>query len=146
MAEKPLINPFAMNDAVLEIGLGHSATTFDDYTEAVSQAEFIPTTSTGTWTGIGGNTLSNTSSATWGVTAALAQDNSPEGLSDFLFDHEGEEATVRLTPKAGGRGWEGDVTLTPTAIGGTAGNTPAVGTATFPLQGRPRKVPAPPEG
>jgi hypothetical protein len=141
--DKPLTNPFAMNDAVLEIGLGHGATTFDDYTEAVSQAEFTPTNSTGTWTGIGGNTLTNTSPTTWVVTAALAQDNSEDGLSDFLFDNDGKEATVRLTPKAGGRGWEGDVTLSPTAIGGTAGNTPAVGTATFGVQGRPRKV-APP--
>lgn len=144
MADVPLTNPFAMNNAVLEIGLGYGATTFDDYTEAVSQAEFTPTTSTGTWTGIGGNQLSFNSPTTWVLTTALAQDNTEDGLSDFLFDHDGEAATVRLTPVDGGRSWEGDVTLSPTAIGGTAGNTPAVGTATFPLQGKPRKVPATP--
>lgn len=138
-----LTNPFAMNDAELEIGLGHGATTFEDYTEAVSQAEITPTTSTGTWTGIGGNTLSFQTPATWAVTVALAQDNDPDGLSDFLFDNDGKEATLRLRPKAGGRGWEVDVTLSPTAIGGTAGNTPAVGTATFAVQGKPRRIPAP---
>jgi hypothetical protein len=143
MAEKPLINPFAMNDAVLEIGLGHAATTFDDYTEAVSQAELRPSTSTGTWTGIGSNTLSFNSPTTWVAAVGLAQDNDEEGLSDFLFDHDGEQATIRLTPQSGGRGWEVDVTLSATAIGGTSGNTPAVGTATFAVQGRPRKVAAP---
>ncbi len=145
MAEKPLTNPFAMNDAVLEIGLGHGASTFDDYTEAVSQAQIDPTTSTGTWTGIGGNTLTFQSPTTWAATVALAQDNDESGLSDFLFDHDGDEATLRLTPKAGGRSWEVDVTLTPTAIGGTSGNTPTAGTATFGVQGRPRKVAAPVE-
>jgi hypothetical protein len=143
MAEKPLINPFAMNDAVMEIGLGYGATTFDDYTEAVSQAEITPTTSTGTWNGIGGNTLTFQTPATWVVNAALAQDNSEDGLSDFLFNHDGEAATLRLYPQEGGRGWEVDVTLSPTAIGGTAGNTPAVGTATFGVQGKPRKIVAP---
>lgn len=142
MAAKPLTSPFAMNDAVLEIGLGHAATTFDDYTEAVSQAELIPATSTGSWTGIGGNSLSFQTPATWTATVALAQDNDATGLSDFLFDNDNAEATLRIFPKAGGRGWEVDVTLTPTAIGGTAGNTPATGSATFAVQGKPRKIAA----
>ena len=140
---KPLTNPFAMNDAVMEIGLGHGATTFDDYTEAVNQAEVQPTTSTGNWTGIGGNQLTFQSPTTWVAAVALAQDNSEDGLSDFLFDNDGAAATLRLYPQAGGRGWEVDVYLSPTAIGGTSGNTPAVGTANFAVIGRPRKVAAP---
>lgn len=141
MAEKPLTNPFAMNDAVLEIGLGHGATTLDDYTEAVSQAELTPTTSTGTWTGIGGNTLTFQTPATWAATIAIAQDNSPTGLSRFLFDNDGKPATLRLTPQSTEEtAWEADVTLSPTAIGGTAGNTPAAGTATFGVQGKPRPI------
>lgn len=141
MATIPLASPFAMNDAVLEIGLGHGATTLDDYTEAVSQAELTPTTSTGTWTGIGGNTLTFQPPSTWAMTAAGAQDNTPEGLSRFLFDHDGEDATVRLTPKSTQESaWEVDVTLSATAIGGTAGNTPAVWTATFGVQGKPRPI------
>lgn len=143
MATVPLTNPFAMTDAVLEIGLGHGAVAFDDYTEAVSQAELTPATTTGTWTGIGGNTLTFQTPATWTATVGLVQDNDETGLSDFLFDNEGAEATLRLRPKAGGRGWEVDVTLSPTAIGGTFGNTPAAGTATFAVQGKPRKVAAP---
>lgn len=138
-----LTNPFAMNDAVMEIGLGHGAETFTDYTEAVSQAELTPATTTATWTGIGGNQLTFQSPTTWLATVGIAQDNDPAGLSDFLFDNDGKEATVRLYPKAGGRGWEVDVYLAPTAIGGTSGNTAAVGTAAFAVQGRPRKVDAP---
>lgn len=141
--DKPLVSPFAMNDAQLEIGLGHDAAAFDDYTEAVSQAELVPSTSSATWSGIGGNSLTFNGATGWACTIAHAQDNDPQGLTDFLFDNDGKEATIRLTPKRGGRAWEANVTLSPTAIGGTAGNAAASGTTTFPVQGKPRRVPAP---
>lgn len=139
MADKPLISPFAMNAATLEIGLGHDADVLDDYTEHVSQAEFTPSTSAGSWSGIGGNSLSFQTPATWGLTVGLAQDSDVNGLSWFLFDNDNAKATVRLTPDAGGPSVTANVTLTATAIGGTAGNTPATGTATFPVQGKPTR-------
>lgn len=136
----PLTSPYAMNAATFEIGLGHNAVTFDDYTEAVSQAEFTPSSSSGQWAGIGGNTLSFSSPSTWGLTVAHAQDSDDDGLSAFLFENDNAKATVRLTPDNGGPRYVANVTLLATAIGGTAGNTAATGTATFPCQGKPSRL------
>lgn len=138
--DKPLISPYAMNAAKFEIGLGHDATAFDDYTEAVSQAEITPTSSSAAWQGIGGNSINFATPSTWAATVAHAQDSDEEGLTWFLFEHDNEKATIRLTPDAGGPAIVANVTLLATAIGGTAGTAAATGTATFPIQGKPTRV------
>ena len=144
MADKPLITPFAMNEATMELALGHNATTFDDYTEAVGKAEFVPSTSTSSWMGIGGNTVTFATPSTWTLGLGGIQDDALEGLSAFLFDHDNARATVRLTPVDGGTVWTANITLSATKIGGTAGNTPADFDVTLAVQGKPTRQPATP--
>ena len=144
MADKPLITPFAMNEARLEIALSHGATTFDDYTEAVGKAEFVPSTSTSSWMGIGGNTVTFATPSTWTLGLGGIQDDALGGLSRFLFDNDNARATVRLTPVDGGTVWTANITLSATKIGGTAGNTPADFDVTLAVQGKPTRAPATP--
>ena len=144
MADKPLITPVAMNEATLEIALGHGATTFDDYTEAVGKAEFVPSTSTASWMGIGGNTVTFATPSTWTLGLGGIQDDALGGLTGFLFDHDNARATVRLTPVDGGTVWTANITLSATKIGGTAGNTPADFDVTLAVQGKPTRAPATP--
>lgn len=143
MSTIALTSPYAMTDATLEIGLGWNADTLDDYTAAVSKAQLTPSTSGSNWTGIGGNTVASTSPAAWKADGSLAQDDAPGGLSRFLFDHDNERATIRLTPTAGGQAWKANVTLSATAIGGQAG-TLAAGDFSFPVQGKPVPLPTTP--
>lgn len=137
MADKPLVRPYAMNQATLEIALGYDATTWDDYTEAVGKAEFVPSTSQSSWLGIGGNSVTFGTAATWVLGLGGLQDADLEGLSNFLFDHDNEAASIRLTPVAGGTPWTANVTLSAPKVGGTAGNTPADFDISLPVQGKP---------
>jgi hypothetical protein len=131
-----LASPFAMKNARLSIGA-------DDYSAAVSQAEFQPTTNTASWRAINGNTVQNVDSATWVLALGLAQDDDPAGLSRYLLAHEGEEVPVTLVPVVGGTSWAATVVLTPGAIGGTAGADLAGAQVNLPVIGKPVPTDAP---
>lgn len=130
MAVVPLTTPYALKTATLTLGS-------DDYTAAVSQVLFTPSTSTSTWTGIGGNVISDLSTASWTVAIGYAQDLAPTGLTRYLLDHAGEKVPAVFTPKSGGPAINATVTLTPGAIGGTAGADLSTATATFAVDGAP---------
>jgi hypothetical protein len=128
--EIDLTSPYAMKQATLVIGA-------DDYSSAVSQAEFQPSTSSSSWTAINGHSVQLPSTATWVLALGLAQDDDPGGLSRYLLAHEGEQVAVKLTPVVGGTVWDATVTLTPGAIGGTAGADLAVAQVNLPVIGKP---------
>src|SRR6187431_3275632 len=113
MAVVPLTTPYTMSTAVLTIGV-------DDYTAAVSQAQFNPSFSSNTWTGIGGNALTFTSPASWALVIAIAQDLAPTGLLRYLLDNAGTQVDVTLTPLTGEEPITATVILAPGSIGGTA--------------------------
>ena len=137
MTEINLASPFAMKSATLEFGA-------DDYTQAVSQAELQPSTSTSTFRSIGGHVLTGTDRATWVLALGIAQDDDPAGLSRFLLEHEGEEVVTKLTPVNGGTVWTQTVIVTPGSIGGTASADLAQSTVSLPVIGRPTPTdPAP---
>lgn len=136
MAVVPLAAPYTMSTATLVIGV-------DDYTAAVSQAQFDPSFSTNTWTGIGGDALSFTSPASWALTVGIAQDLDPAGLLRYLLDHAGETATVTLTPLAAEDPITATVTLAPGTIGGSADGSAAVAVVTMGVQGKPQFVTVP---
>jgi hypothetical protein len=127
-----------MSTATITIGLGGAPG--DDYTAAVSQAQFDPAFSSNTWTGIGGDALTFTSPASWSLVLAIAQDLAPAGLLRFLFDHAGESATVTLTPLAAEDPITATVILAPGSIGGSADGSAAVATITLGVQGKPAFV------
>ena len=138
MAVVPLTAPYTMSTATVTIGLG--VTPGDDYTAAVSQAQFDPAFSSNTWTSIGGNALTMMSPASWSLVLAIAQDLAPAGLLRFLFDHQGEAATVVLTPLAAEDPITAEVLLSPGSIGGSADGSAAVASITMGVQGKPSFV------
>src|SRR3954465_15292490 len=109
MTVVPLTTPYTMCAATLQIG-------GDDYTAAVSQAQFDPAFSTNQWTSIGGNALTFTSPASWSLVIAIAQDLDPGGLLRSLLAHAGEQVHVTLTPLAAADPIEADVILAPGSI------------------------------
>jgi hypothetical protein len=136
MSVVPLTAPYTMSTATLTIDLTNTGAG-DDYTAAVSQAQFDPSFSSNTWTGIGGDALTFTSPASWALVLAIAQDLAPTGLLRFLLDHAGEQATVTLTPLAAEDPITAQVILAPGSIGGTADGSAAVATITMGVQGKP---------
>lgn len=128
-----LTTPYTMSTATFTIGV-------DDYTAAVSQAQFNPSVSTNTWTGVGGNALTFTGPATWALVLAIAQDLAPTGLLRYLLAHAGEQVTVTLTPLAAEDPITASVILSPGSLGGTADGSAAVATITMGVQGAPSFV------
>lgn len=114
-----------------------------DYRKHVSQVEFAPATSKMTWTGLGGNTHTDQSTATWDATLKYVQDwTSSESLSQFLYENEGEIVPCTFRPSDGvGPTFTADLVVTPGAIGGTV-NTFAETSVTLGCNGRPVLVPA----
>ena len=114
----------------------------DDYREHVSSVTFTPTTRTIQWTGLGTNTYTAASKATWTVELAYAQDwTTTNSLSSYLLEHEGEKVEITFAPADGGDQFTATVYIVPGAIGGAV-NTVGVGTVTLPVVGAPERVPA----
>ena len=82
----------------------------------------MPSTSTASWMGIGGNTVTFATPSTWTLGLGGIQDDALEGLSAFLFDNDNARATVRLTPVDGGTVWTANITLSVHTVG-IGGNT-----------------------
>lgn len=107
--------PFVLRDVDLMIGT-------DNYEAHTSQVEFTPSASQVSWTGLANNTITSQTTATWLVNIALAQDwGTVNSLSQYLMDNEGEVVPITFTPATGQGSFTADVTITPGAIGGTAG-------------------------
>ena len=133
MAIKDLV-PLVLKDVTLTIET-------DDYKKAVSSVTFTPSASTITWTGLGGNTYSDTSTATWTCGLEFAQDwDTEDSLSAYLYTNEGTTKAVTFVPKAGGPSFTADVVITPGAIGGAV-NAYATASVTLGVNGKPELVP-----
>lgn len=131
------VQPLVMKDIELEIELS-------DYRKHVSQVELSPKTSAITWTGMGRNTHTDQSSATWDCTLKYAQDwDSPDSLSRYLYEHEGETVDATFRPRSGvGPSFEVQLAITPGAIGGVV-NAFAETSVTLGVNGRPVLVEIP---
>jgi hypothetical protein len=135
MAVIDLTSPYAMKQSKITFGV-------DDYTDAVSQAEFQPTYDTAKWEGIRGNTINMVGPSSWSLVIGLAQDDADAGLLTYLFENEGTEVTVLLEPVEGGTGWSCPVTISPANVGGSAGAAIAVSTVTLACSEKPTRIPA----
>jgi hypothetical protein len=130
MAVVPLTSPYSLKAATFEVEL-------DDFTAAVSQVQFDPSTSSTTWRGIGGNVRKDQSVAEWTCTLGLAQDLAPGGLLRYLLDNEGQTKDVVFTPTTGGPAIEATLIIAPGTIGGSADGNTAVATVQIAVDGKP---------
>ena len=114
MAIVALTNPYALKNATLSIDA-------DDYTAAVTQVEFSPSTATSTVRTIDGVAHKDQSTAEWNCTIGFVQDLAPGGLLRYLLDNDGESKAVVFTPKTAGPSIAATLVVSPGSIGGTAG-------------------------
>lgn len=130
------VDPLVLKDVELEIGT-------DDYRKHVDQVTLAPSTSQMSWTGLGGNTHTDQSTATWAATLNYVQDwDTANSLSRYLFDHEGEEVDVTFRPRAGhGPSFLVTLVIAPGAIGGSV-NAFATTSVTLGCKSKPALVPA----
>ena len=124
MAVVPLTTPYSLKNATLSIAA-------DEYTAAVTQVEFSPSTATSTVRTIDGVAHKDQSTAEWNCTIGFIQDLDPSGLLRYLLDHDGESKSVSFVPESGGPTITADLVVSPGAIGGTAGADLAVGSVTL---------------
>ena len=132
------IDPLVLKDVTLVLGADGN-----DYKKHVDQVMFQPSASSVTWTGLGQNTHTDQSTATWACTLGYAQDwETADSLSRYLFDHEGEVVTAEFHPRSGsGPSFTTELVITPGAIGGNV-NQFGTTTVTLGCRKKPQLVPA----
>lgn len=131
------VKPFVLKDTLFQVAA-------DNYEAHCSQIEFAPSAQMQTWQGLTPSSQhTDVGMATWVGNLALAQDwETPNSLSRYLFDHEGETITAIFKPRSGvGISWTVQLIITPGAIGGTV-NAFATSTVTLGVKGRPTPTPS----
>lgn len=112
----------------------------DNYEKHVSAVTITPSASVQTWKGAApGAMFTDTTSATYTCQIDYAQDwETPDSLSLYLMNNEGEEVTMSFSPtgEVAGPEFTLDVIITPGQIGGAIDS---FGTAsvTLGVQGKP---------
>ncbi len=144
-------SPFLLKDVSLTLVKSGEVTTPVEYRCQLSQAELVPSAASG-----GGASLSTFcdeysspgGNATWVLTLSGFQAyQDAADLSVILFNDEGETYDFVLMPiqgavSAANPAFEGQVTIVPTNIGGTA-NTYGVYTVSLPCAQKPLMVTVP---
>ncbi|MGX1931719.1 hypothetical protein [Microbacterium resistens] len=132
------VKPIVLRNVLLTLGA-------DGYQKHVSGVTFAPAGSVITFSGLTPDAqFSFPSTITWTCVLNYAQDwETPNSLSRFLFDNEGETIPAVFEPEAGGQGFTANIIVLPGAIGGDV-NTVAVGSVTLGVQGRPKLASATP--
>jgi hypothetical protein len=136
MATTPVVvAPFTLKDVSLI--LGPTAGTSYEFRTQVSSVTLQPSSSQVEWTGLGLNTYTDVSTATWTCVLEYAQDwDTANSLSAYLYANEGNTVDVVFKAKnTGAKTWTGKVIITPGAVGGPVNN---VATASVTL-GMPAK-------
>lgn len=130
------VSPIVLRDVLLSIAA-------DSYEKHVSGVTITPTTGSQTWQGLSPEAaFTFPTSSTWALQLDYAQDwDTPNSLSRYLFDHEGEKVTMTFEPVKGGLGWTVEVYIVPGSIGGQV-NAVATASVTLGVNGRPVPVPA----
>ena len=124
MAVVPLTTPYSLKNATLTIDV-------DDYTAAVTQVEFTPSTATSTVRTIDGVAHKDQSTAEWSCTIGFVQDLSATGLLRYLLANDGQSKDVTFTPELAGPSIDATLVVSPGTIGGTAGADLTTATVTL---------------
>lgn len=133
------VAPLILKNVSLVFGPTATGSEFSKHVDLVT---FEPSSSSVTWTGMGGNTHTDVSTATWTCTLKYAQDWTTTGsLSAYLFNNEGQTVDVAFKPQtASGPSFTAKVVITPGAIGGDV-NAYATASVTLGVTGKPVLVP-----
>lgn len=128
---KIAVNPFILKDCLFQVES-------DSYEAHVSQVQFDPESNSVAWKGLTPEAVFTFAShATWKCTIAFAQDwTTPNSLSRYLFEHDGDEIDVVFEPVAGGPSVTAVLVVTPGAIGGAIDSV-ATSTVTLAVKGKP---------
>jgi hypothetical protein len=128
------LTPLVLKDVILTIGV-------DSYQKAVNQCTFTPSASTIEFAGLGLNSVTDTSTATWTLAMSYMQDwDTTTSLSRYLYDNEGETVAATFSPRNGsGPTFTTDLVITPGAIGGDV-NAFALTSVTLGCSGKPTLV------
>ena len=113
----------------------------DDYAKHVSSVVFSLEQPEISWTGLDGTVHTELGPETWKATVAYAQDwDTPDSLSEYLFENRGTSKTVKFQPRAGSGEAEftAECVLATGQIGGAVGEF-ANSTAAFGMAGAPVK-------
>ena len=124
MAVVPLTNPYSLKNATLSIDA-------DEYTAAVTQVVFTPSTATSTVRTIDGVAHKDQSTAEWSCTIGFVQDLSATGLLRYLLANDGQSKDVTFTPETDGPSIDATLVVSPGTIGGTAGADLTTATVTL---------------
>lgn len=108
----------------------------DNLSPQVGEITLVPTSQTASWTGVGGNTVSDQAIATWALTLGCIQDVAAGGMLRWLLANEGKKCaftfllttgvTVAIT-----------ATLSPAQIGGPVAPGFLTSTVTLACDGKP---------
>ena len=120
----PLTTPYSLKNATLSIAA-------DEYTAAVTQVEFSPSTATSTVRTIDGVAHKDQSTAEWSCTIGFVQDLSATGLLRYLLANDGQSKDVTFTPELAGPSIDATLVVSPGTIGGTAGADLTTATVTL---------------
>ena len=137
------VKPVLMRNAVLRI-------VADNHQFACSAIALVPASQPVVFTGLGGNSHTFPSTATWVCNLTYAQDwETPDSLTRFLHDHEGETVAAQILPQAtvadeegdpvAGVGFDVNIVIVPGQIGGQVDQT-ATATVSLGVDGRPTYI------
>lgn len=112
------------------------ATNTDDLSPQIGELKFTPTTQSGSWTGVGGNTVSDQSVATWAVTIGMIQDIAASGMLRWLLANEGKKCDF-VAELVEGEEVNFTATISPAEIGGAPAGGPLTSTVTMAMDGKP---------
>lgn len=139
------VQPFTLKDVDLEFDVSvlQDGSTLNNYKAHVSTVRFVPSSGSTTWKGLAPSaSFTFGQKATWTCETEFAQDwETVDSLAQFLFDHEGEDIPCTFRPKAGGVGFSAVLTLAAPPIGGAI-DTPATGSVTHGVKGKPQIIAA----
>jgi len=110
----------------------------DQYEKHVNSVTLTPSASVQTWKGgTPDDVYTDATNATWTLDLAYAQDwATPNSLSRYLFEHEGETVAMSFEPIAEGPSFTANVIVTPGAVGGAI-DAFATATVSLGVQGKP---------
>lgn len=131
----PVTTPLSYKVATLTGAVTGSADT-DTLSPQVSEITFTPATQTGTWTGIGGNVVSDQSIATWTAQLGMIQDVAATGMLRWLLTNEGKKCTFTALLTTGVT-VTFTATVSPATIGGPVGPGYLTSTVQLAMDGKP---------
>lgn len=127
--------PLSYKVATLTAAVVGSADT-DTLSPQVSEITLTPSVQSGSWTGVGGNVVSDQGIATWQLTLGMVQDVAATGMLRWLLTNEGKKCafTALLTT-----GVTAAITavISPAQIGGAVSPGPLTSTVTLACDGKP---------